>query len=96
MNDVQFTASKAERYVQAHSALGLVYFRRGDYDNSEKELEQSTQDNPTPDPSDLYVLGTGLQNMNCYVEAADACHRCDQVAGALQDQCNQYAGATKR
>lgn len=96
MNEAQFTASKAKRYVQAHSALGLVYFRRGDYDNSEKELEQSTKDNPTPDPTDLYVLGADLQNLNRYGEAADAFRGCGQIAGALQDQCKQYADAAKR
>jgi tetratricopeptide (TPR) repeat protein len=96
MNDTQFTASKAKRYVQAHSALGLVYFRRENYDSSEKELEQSTKDNPTPDPTDLYVLGADLQNLNRYGDAADAFHRCGQIAGALQEQCNQYADAAKR
>jgi Fic/DOC family len=28
LNDAQFAASKAKRSIQAHSALGLVYFRR--------------------------------------------------------------------
>jgi hypothetical protein len=96
LNDAQFAASKAKRLVQAHSALGLVYFRREDYDNSAKELELATKDNPTPDPTDLFVLGADLQNLKRYGEAADAFSACSQIAGGLQDQCKQNADLTKR
>ncbi|HXA77261.1 MAG TPA: hypothetical protein VNV41_09015 [Candidatus Acidoferrales bacterium] len=96
MNDAQFAAAKSKRSIQAHSALGLVYFRRNDYDNSEKELEQATKGNSTPDPTDLYVLGADLQNLNRYGEAAEAFAGCGQMAGALQNQCKQYADAAKR
>jgi len=96
LTDSQFTAAKARRTYQAHSALGLVYFRRNDYDNSEKELEQSTSGNPTPDPTDLFVLGADLQNLSRFGEAADAFGRCSQVAGALQNQCQQNADVAKR
>jgi tetratricopeptide (TPR) repeat protein len=96
LNDAQFAASKAKRSFQAHSALGLVYFRREDYDNSAKELEQSTKGNSTPDQTDLYVLGVDLQNSNRYGEAADAFRGCSQIVGALQDQCKQNADLAKR
>jgi tetratricopeptide (TPR) repeat protein len=96
MNDAQFAAAKSKRSIQAHSALGLVYFRRNDYDNSEKELEQATKGNPTPDPTDLYVLGADLQNLNRYGPAAEAFAGCGQIDGALQNQCKQYADAAKR
>jgi len=96
LNGAQFAASKAKRSFQAHSALGLVYFRREDYDNSAKELEQSTKGNPTPDQTDLYVLGVDLQNLNRYNEAADAFRGCSQIAGPLQDQCKQNADLAKR
>ncbi len=96
MNEAQFAAAKSKRSIQAHSALGLVYFRRNDYDNSEKELEQATKGNPNPDATDLYVLGADLQNLNRYGEAADAFAGCGQIAGALQTQCKQYADAAKR
>jgi len=96
MNDAQFAASKAKRTIQAHSALGLVYFRRDDYENSAKELGQSTKDNPTPDPTDLFVLGADFQNLSRFSEAADAFGACSQIAGSLQNQCKQNADATKR
>jgi len=96
MNDAQFAAAKAKRSIQAHSALGLVYFRRDDYDNSAKELALATQGNPTPDATDLFVLGADLQNLSRFGEAADAYGACGQIAGALQNQCKQNADATKR
>ena len=53
LTDAQFAASKAEKAMQAHSALGLVYFRRGDYANSATELQLAMQNNPSPDQTDL-------------------------------------------
>ncbi len=91
MTDAQFAETRTTRTFQAHSALGLVYFRRDDYDNSAKELQLATKDNPIPDQTDFFVLGADLQNTKRYSEAADAFSRCGQIAGALQDQCKQSA-----
>jgi len=95
LTDAQFAASKAEKTIQAHSALGLVYFRREDYAGSAAELQQSLQNNPHADPTDLYVLGVDLQNLNRFNDAAEAFSRCAQVAGALQDRCKQDADEAK-
>jgi len=96
ISDADFEAAKAKRTSQVHSALGLVYFRRNDYDNSAKELAQATKENPTPDPTDLFILGAALQNLQRYDEAASAFGTCSQIAGALQDRCKQGAdSATK-
>jgi tetratricopeptide (TPR) repeat protein len=96
LSDAQFAAAKAQKSAQAHSALGLVYFRREDYANSAKELEQAMQGNPNPDATDLYVFGMDLQNLKRYPEAADAFNRCAQVTGALQDACKNNADVAKR
>jgi tetratricopeptide (TPR) repeat protein len=93
MNDEEFAAAKAKRTFQAHSALGLVYFRRQDYDNSAKELELATKDNPAQDQTDLYVLGVDRMHLSRFGEAADAFHGCSQIAGALQDPCKKNATA---
>ncbi len=76
-------ASKTEDLALAHSGLGLVYFRRQQYDDSAKELKQATQAASTPDPSDLYVLGIDLQTLKQNPEAADAFDRCAQNPGPL-------------
>jgi tetratricopeptide (TPR) repeat protein len=95
LNDVQFTASKSKRSLQAHSALGLVYFRRQDYDGSAKELAQSTKGNSVPDPTDLFVLGTDLENLQRYRDAAEAFRECGQIAGVFESQCKQKADFAK-
>jgi tetratricopeptide (TPR) repeat protein len=91
MSDPQFAAAKAKRTFQAHSALGLVYFRREDYDKSASELELATRGNPIQDQTDLFVLGTDLQNLNRFTEAADVFGGCARIAGPLQDQCKDGA-----
>jgi tetratricopeptide (TPR) repeat protein len=91
LTDEQFATAKTRRTFQAHSALGLVYFRREDYDHSAGELEQSTKGNPMQDPTDLFVLGVDLQNLNRHGEAAAAFRGCMQIAGVLQNQCKQNA-----
>jgi hypothetical protein len=76
--------------------LGLVYFRREDYAHSASELVQSTQNNASPDPTDLFVLGIDLQNLNRFSEAVDVFDRCAQLAGNMQDQCKQNFDLAKR
>jgi tetratricopeptide (TPR) repeat protein len=96
MTDDQFLLSKSSVLAEAHSGLGLVYFRRQDSEDSVKELQQATQASPNPDPTDLFVLGIGLQSLNRNEEAADVFSRCGQVPGGLQDRCKQSADAAKK
>jgi len=91
MTDMQFAAAKAHRTLQSHSALGLVYFRRNDYENSEKELAQATNDNPTPDQTDLYVLGIDRVHLSRFSDAVAAFHACAAMTGTFQDPCNKNA-----
>jgi len=91
MSDQEFASMKAQKMQQAHSALGLIYFRRADYTKSASELQQSTQAAASPDPTDLFVLGVDLQNLNRHADAAKAFERCSQIAGALQDRCKDSA-----
>lgn len=95
MKDAQFSEFKAQKSNQAHTALGLVYFRRQDYDNSVKELQQAVQNTPSPDQADLFVLGASLEKLNRHAEAAEALDRCSQIEGPLQAQCKQGADSAK-
>lgn len=95
LSDAEFAAAKSKRTFQAHSALGLVYFRRNNYENSAKELALATQGNPTPDAADLFVLGADMQNLKRFGEAADAYGACGQIAGPYQDRCKQSAASVK-
>ena len=95
-NDTQFAAMKDQYAHNAHSALGLVYFRRGYFDLSVKELQQAISGLPNPDGTDLYVLGVDLDNLKRYSEAADVYDRCAQAGGPFADRCKQSADAAKK
>lgn len=96
MTDDQFASAKASQLSQAHSGLGLVYFRHQQFEDSVKELQLATQGPSMPDPTDLFVLGFGLQNLHRYGEAADAYDHCSQMPGGLQDRCKQSADAARK
>jgi len=91
MSEQEFAAMRTQKTEQAHSALGLIYFRRGDYANSASELQQSTQAAASPDQTDLFVLGVDMQNLNRPSDAKAAFTRCGKIPGALQTRCQQSA-----
>jgi tetratricopeptide (TPR) repeat protein len=94
--DAQFAALKQEKTRQAHSALGLVYFRREDYAGSAQELQQSVENTPNADPTDLYVLGIDLENLKRRSEATSAFDRCAAIEGSLRDRCKENADRMKK
>jgi tetratricopeptide (TPR) repeat protein len=96
MTDEQFSTAKLEKTAEAHSGLGLVYFRRQQFEDAAKELQQAIQSNPNPDATDFFALGASLQNSGHFVEAADAYTRCSLIMGSLQDTCKQNADKAKQ
>jgi tetratricopeptide (TPR) repeat protein len=98
MADQNFNAAKNATLAMAHSGLGLVYFRRGKYNDAIPELEQSVKidPNPTPDPVNLYVLGMSNQKASHYEEAAAVFSKCAAIAGGLQTACKNGAEEAKK
>jgi tetratricopeptide (TPR) repeat protein len=96
LTDDQFATSKAAGLSEAHSALGLVYFRKQEPADSASELQQATQAAASPDQTDYFVLGIDLNNLKRFPEAVDAFNRCSQIMGSLQDRCKQYADNAKK
>jgi tetratricopeptide (TPR) repeat protein len=96
LTDDQFSQAKALGLSQAHSGLGLIYFRRQRLEDSVSELQQATQASASPDQTDYYVLGIDLQTLKRYPEAADAFNRCSQITGGLQDRCKQNADTARK
>ena len=96
MTDEQFAKFKTDKSAEAHSGLGLVYFRRSDFEASVKELQQATQVGPDPDPTDLYALGAGLFNLKRYSEAAGAFAKCAETPNSLQAACKQKVEESKK
>lgn len=96
MTDEQFAKAKKEYTSQAHSGLGLVYFREGKPADAVTELKQAVENAATPDPTDYYVMGLQLQKLNKEADAADAFGKCAAVANALQSRCKQSSEDAKK
>jgi tetratricopeptide (TPR) repeat protein len=96
MTDEQFAKVKAQGESQAHSGLGLIYFRRGNYDESIAELKKSTADPANQDATDYYVMGVELTRLKRFSESADAFAKCAAMPGGLQDRCKQSGAEAKK
>ena len=96
ITDEQFTKAKAASTAQAHSGLGLIYFRQQDYANAVDEMKKATQADPTPDPVDLYIMGVSLSQLKRYPEAVDAFQKCTTLPGPMQDRCKQRGAEAKK
>jgi tetratricopeptide (TPR) repeat protein len=95
LSDEQFAKAKSDKLAEAHSGLGLIYFRVSRFPESVKELQLATSGTSMPDATDLYALGAGLLQLNRNSEAADAFAKCGDIAGGLQDRCKQMAAQAK-
>jgi hypothetical protein len=96
LTDDQFAQSKATVLSEAHSGLGLIYFRLQKWSDSFSELQQATQAAATPDATDYYVMGIDLDRQSRYLEAAAAYTKCSQIPSGLQDRCKQGADNSKK
>ena len=98
MTDQNFAIAKNSTLAMAHGGLGLVYFRRGKFNDAIPELEQSVKidPNPTPDPVNLYVLGISDQKASHFDEAAAVFTKCAAIAGGLQTACKTGADESKK
>ncbi len=96
LTDDQFVKTKALAESQAHSALGLVYFRKQSFDAAVTELTKGTSAAASPDPTDYYVMGVSLGHLDRYSDAADAYTKCAAISGTLQSRCKQAADDAKK
>ncbi|MGB8540506.1 MAG: hypothetical protein WCD49_02610 [Candidatus Acidiferrales bacterium] len=96
MTDDQFAKAKDAALSQAHSGLGLVDFRKQDFENSVTELQLGEKLATTPDPTDFYVMGIELQALNRFSDAADAFQKCAQIPGGLADRCKGKVDENKK
>jgi tetratricopeptide (TPR) repeat protein len=96
LTDEQFAKAKDLAASQAHSGLGLIYFRRQDFADSVTELQVGEKLAAAPDAADFYVIGIDLQNLKRFSEAADAYQKCAQIPGGLADRCKQRADEAKK
>lgn len=91
MSAEQFAQLKNDRLSQAHSGLGLVYFRRGQYAQAAPEFQQAVKLASSPDPIDFFLLGQSLQQLQEFSDAAAAYDQCGKIPGAFQLRCQANA-----
>jgi VWFA-related protein len=91
-----FAQAKISATSHAHGGLGLVYFRRQEYEESARELELATTGSGDADPVNLYVLGVALGKLNRSADSQEAFTRCGEIAGVLEQQCKRDAEAMKQ
>ncbi len=76
MPDEQFAKVKNEKLGLAHYGLGLVAYVRGNTAEAVAELDQASKLDPTPDPLEFYLLGTGEVKLKKFSDAAAAFDHC--------------------
>jgi tetratricopeptide (TPR) repeat protein len=96
VTDEQFAKAKQASLAQAHSGLGLVYFRQQQFEKAVEEMRQAVKLDTTPDSVDLYILGVSLSQLKRYPEAADTFKQCASIPGAVQDRCKQREGEAQK
>jgi tetratricopeptide (TPR) repeat protein len=98
MSDAQFTLAKNQTLAMAHGGLGLVYFRRGKFDEAIPEFEASAKVDPNPeaDPVTFYVLGISNEKTSHFDAAVAAFNKCASIPGSLQPTCKTNAEEAKK
>jgi len=95
ITDDDFAKAKAAAAEEAHSGLGLVYFREGKFEESLAEFKTPGAGSDV-DPTNLYVMGIDLQQLKRFGEAADTYSKCAATSGPLQSRCKQRADQMKQ
>ena len=96
MTDKEFAAAKSAYESQAHSGMGLVYYQRQDFVRAVAEMKKATLGASHPDPSDYFVMGNSLDQLDHYSDAAAAFKMCAAIPGAQQAVCKQKAEIAKK
>jgi tetratricopeptide (TPR) repeat protein len=98
LTDEAFTSAKNDTLAMAHGGLGLVYVRKGQFDQAIPELEQAVKadTHPEPDPVNYYLLGLADDRTSHYQDAAQAYNKCAAIQSSLQTTCKNSADAAKK
>lgn len=95
-SEEDFAIANKQRLAMAHSGLGLVYFRRGKFQEAVPELEESTKLISEPDPVNYYLLGMSLEKTSHFDNAVAAFSKCAEIEGPLQAGCKDGIAQAKK
>jgi tetratricopeptide (TPR) repeat protein len=96
VNDDVFSNAKNQTLGMAHGGLGLVYIRKGKYNEAIPELNQAVTIDPSPDPVNYYLLGMANLKTSHFDDAATAYNKCAAITGTMQDTCKKGAEEAKK
>jgi tetratricopeptide (TPR) repeat protein len=96
LTDEQFATVKSDATVQAHSALGLIYFRKQNVEGCVTELKSATDNPKSPDATDFYVLGICQKAQKNFADAADSFGKCAALPSGLASRCKDAADDAKK
>src|ERR1700675_982178 len=96
VSDDVFSNAKNQTLGMAHGGLGLVYIRKGKFNEAIPELNQAVTIDPTPDPVHFYLLGMANLKPSHFDDATTAYNKCAAIAGAMQETCKKGAEEAKK
>ncbi|HVB34588.1 MAG TPA: hypothetical protein VNJ52_09485 [Patescibacteria group bacterium] len=96
MTAEQFTSAINGEASSCHSGLGLVAYFHHDITEMVAQLEQAVKLNPTPDPSDQFLLGIGYMQAGRPADAESILGKCAAEPGPLADRCKSSLAQAKK
>jgi tetratricopeptide (TPR) repeat protein len=96
LTDDQFATAKNAEMASAHSGLGLVYFYQHNLNGMITELEQAVKLDPTPDPTDQFLLGYAYSQAGRYADAVAPLTACGSAPGPMASRCQGLLATVKK
>jgi tetratricopeptide (TPR) repeat protein len=95
MTDERFAAARNSELSSCHSGLGLVYFYQHNLPGMITELETAVKLDPTPDPTDQFLLGYAYVQAGRYADAVTPLTACS-AEGPMAPRCKQLLATAKQ
>lgn len=96
ITDDVFAKAKNQTLAMAHSGLGLVYVKRGKFNEAIPELDASIKVDPSPDPVNYFLLGLANKNTSRFDDAIAAFNKCAAIPGQMVANCKSGAEEAKK
>lgn len=96
LTEEQFTTAKNTELASCHSGLGLVYYYQHNLNGMITELEQAVKLDPTPDPTDQFLLGFAYTSAGRYNDAIAPLQACASTPGPVAGRCKKILDEAKK